>query len=337
MKLHQALNRPLDTMLYRESQELVSNEDGIGVEIELENVRYFEPSTRYPDIYSLWKTVEDHSLRNGTEFIFKDALVGINITNALSIFKDFLEEYRYNGERVKVSDRCSVHVHLDVRDLDETQVNNLILVYMLVERVIFAHISQARSKNNYCRPLTDSNFKYTFIKLLESEKSMPNMVNLIRNECDKYSALNVLPMAKYGSVEFRHHPGTTNMGSILNWINIILSLKLAIKEKNITYYLNIYNSDGWMSLIKTIFPGTVLDDQSYLESLGNINDMVIAGSTDVTEILNYGKLRALSPGKSKVKMESSLFYQYQIANGLIKPPASPKPELSSFSTSITIG
>ena len=60
----------LDQRKWGESPDLISNTDFIGVEVELEGIPFNEVDGSHPKL-SLWKVVEDGSLRNGCEFIFK--------------------------------------------------------------------------------------------------------------------------------------------------------------------------------------------------------------------------------------------------------------------------
>lgn len=322
MKLHQALGTSADRKLYQHSDKLVSNTDGIGVEVELENITYLDRDPTqdgYPDFTQFWRTVHDGSLRDGTEFIFVDALQGDNIIQALSIFQEFIDVYRRYGEPVRVNERCSVHVHLDVRDLDEATLNNLILIYMLIERVIFQYINPARSKNNYCRPLTDSTFKHTLSNILASNRPdfMPSLVNIVKRECDKYSALNVLPIAKYGSVEFRHHHGTTDTSSILNWINIILSIKNIAREKKASELIDYSISHGPFETVKLICKGSVLDDYSVLSNIIDFEDLFDKGVNDVNEIVNMNSLSNPSVRKSSGEF---LLNRFKEANGIAVEP-----------------
>lgn len=317
------LGQSLDKKLYREDVSLVSNSDAIGVEVELENIRYFETTKNLPNIFDLWNAVEDGSLRDGTEFIFKEPLKGANISAALELMNEFLKLYRKKGKPVLITERCSVHIHLDIRDLDEHQLNNMIMVYLLIERVLFYHINPLRLKNNYCRPLTDSDFKYTLKSMLNISKDndIYSIFNAVKKECDKYSALNVLPITTFGSVEFRHHHGTSDMMAIKNWINIILAIKRTSIKYSIEDLLDLNYEKGFIKLLSVIFDGTDLGNEEYLSSLIELERLVDKGIIDVKEILDYDKLQALTSKttrtKSRVRPENTLLHQFKKANGLL--------------------
>lgn len=285
----EVIHSRVDNKLYQEDVELVNNSVCIGVEIELENIRYFSHTSRFTNIFTFWTAIEDGSIRNGTEFIFSEPFKGKNITTALSLMNDFLAEYKEDYGGVDTTERCSVHIHLDIRELDAISLNNLILVYMLFERIIFWHIAPNRVKNNYCRPLTDSSFK-DILKQLLALRSIGfsrdcDTINIIRDRCDKYSALNVLPAHSYGSVEFRHHPGTTDMNKVLKWINIILALYNISKENTVNELISKIEQSSVKDVFISVFKNTTLGDEELLSD--SVVDMLYhKGRNDIIDILS---------------------------------------------------
>lgn len=337
MLIGDIINKEPAALLYKEDPALLTN-DCVGVELELENITYSfnydRPET--PVIISLsrdnndcepafkklkgfWKVVKDGSLRKGTEFIFAEPLSGANISEALSRMQSFLDVYRRHGKPVSLSDRTSVHVHLDVRDLNDDELMSLVLVYMLVERVIFKYINPFRSKNTYCRPLTDSSFKYSYAVICkEADRSPGHFIQAIKHHCDKYSALNVLPTSSYGSVEFRHHHGTSDMSKVKEWINIILAIKRTAKGYPIKTLLDIYSNTGPTSLLTTIFKWSAIETSGFIMS--DLYEEVDKGVNDVNEILNLRELAIITENRrvSKVRPENTLIHQFKKANNLLK-------------------
>jgi hypothetical protein len=292
------LGKKKDNKRYMLTDRLVNNNVAVGVELEIENIEYMGHNYVYPNIFTLWKAVHDGSLRQGTEFIFDGPLKGINITDALDVMQEFLGKYKRNGSPPVISDRCSVHVHLDVTDLNKDELNNLIQVYYLVERILFQHINPLRIKNNYCRALTDSSFKYTLKHLLNNSDAY-NLIYIIKGECDKYSALNVLPVSSFGSVEFRHHHGTLDMTKVLEWINIVMAIKLAAINYPIAELIGIYDVKGSVELIQTIFQGTLLSDSEVISKLTDFDEFVHRGIVDLREIHNLDQLKALNTANAR--------------------------------------
>lgn len=343
MKIGTAIKADVSEMLYLQDTTLINNDWGVGVEVELENIQYAHATNDKPEIIDLerfhadrgirdklpgfkglWKIVHDGSLRTGEEFVFNGPLVGANITKALKVFQDFVDVYSFNNKSIQVSKRCSVHVHLDVRDMNEEELVNFILIYILVERLLFIYINPERKKNNYCKPLTDSAFKHIIAELKDRPGDIDMLLWTIRHSCDKYSALNILPVIKYGSAEFRHHHGTIDILSLKNWINIIFAVKRA-SQYHITYYLDGYNKFGFDWVINNIFEGTVLKD--ILLNDYEAPHLLLRGYNDTSEIVNMGRLKELTTSheRAKVRPVNTLLYKFKVANGLLpkKEPSKP--------------
>lgn len=284
---------------------LVSSNHNVGVEIEIEGVPY-EFSGDCPDkakrhrflvsedkqefivdTSKHWYIVRDNSLRNGSEFIFNNPKKGKDIIEALDNMSLFFNTYNSEINKLKVSDRCSIHVHLDIRDINEERLNRFLICYILVERLLFRYVNPARLKNNYCRPIVDSTFKFVLADLLD-KSNYSTVLQIIRNTCDKYSALNLLPMATFGSVEFRHHQGTYDMKELLDWINIIISIKLMSQYQldELEYFIL---SKGYGDFLKKFFADTPLADDNFILN-PDVKVLFNKGYLDFKEISNFSSL-----------------------------------------------
>jgi hypothetical protein len=285
-KLCRYLGQSEDVLEYATSDKLINNSKSIGVELELESI----PVSRsgYNSLFeetagSLWDKITDSSLRDGAEFIFKRPLKGKNIINAINKFDVFIREYELSYQEITLSDRCSTHIHLDMREETAETICNLVLFYILFERVLFEQVDYFRRKNNFCRPLTDS----TFIDLFRENfvnKDLGTILTSISNNGEKYSALNLLPLNNYGSVEFRHKDGCKNMEDLLKWINIILSLyNLSTSYKIEDVLEQIKSSTDKEDLLSGWFNG--------LLSFGmyDLNKELQKGVNDVVSIISFNE------------------------------------------------
>lgn len=273
----------LEESKWGSSNRLISNKDFVGVEVELEGKSYGDVN-QSSSYLTLWKVVEDGSLRNGCEFIFKEPLRGNMIINALNNLEYWIENHR----TITVSKRCGVHVHLDIRDLEPKELLNLIMIYMMTERLLFNYVNPDRIKNNYCRPLTDSTFKFNMQKIIELSKStdpVHHIMNYVGNECEKYAGLNLRPISTFGSIEFRMHQGTTRIKGLYEWINILFALKRTAREVSLEELLAVYNTQGYKALLNVIFTRTVLSNET-LET----QELIIKGVKDVEETLMFSEL-----------------------------------------------
>lgn len=175
-----------------------------GIECEIESV---DSKRDFP--YFTFTT--DGSLRNnGAEFISSPQ----DKETLLSAFRNLHAEIDYYDKKVAFSPRTSTHVHINCRTLTEENTRQLILFYALFEEYFFAMVNKERRHNIHCVPLTEtflpSIYKYPVLKMM--------------TQWHKYTALNVLPLAKQGSIEFRHLQGTDSSELLDEWLTTLDNL-----------------------------------------------------------------------------------------------------------------
>ena len=199
-------------------QPLINNDWLIGIEVEAENVHLKSTQEKLVEIpYPIWTAKLDNSLRNnGMEFI-SIPMKGAMVHKAMMLLQYAL------GPKVDFSPRCSVHVHVNVRDMTVAQIVALGLVYATAERLMFRWVGHDRENNIFCVPVY---MTHDLQGLFAAA-----MAKFHRPVSFKYSALNFnttclnsgLPL--YGTVEFRHLYGTASAALLVHWINLIFSIK----------------------------------------------------------------------------------------------------------------
>lgn len=191
----------------------------IGIEVEVENVRRIGPNFT---IVPLWLLKQDGSLRNnGHEFVTPGVLPVSLAEIALRFLKQEL------NSDVDFSKRTSVHIHLDIRQLTFKQLLGLLFTYVVVENLLFKFVGNNRRNNIFCVPLSETNLIYRL-----SDHPIQSL-QAIEDWWHKYSALNLLPISKFGSIEFRHLPGTLSIEPLLQWIDLICCLKVFAYQKSL--------------------------------------------------------------------------------------------------------
>lgn len=260
LQVYQGLNGPT---------KIVSRKIRFGVEIELENTNV---------VYSTmaFKTVEDHSLKiEGIELV----------TIPIELQYIEVELQRIKGlltlNELSFSKRCSVHAHMNVRDLNTEELYKFVLLYIIFEKALFRY-SGNRYDNPYCIPLQEVNL------FLELEKVAKGILTSIH--WNKYLALNISPIwgtdgsfqKRYGTVEFRHMEGNMDVSRIMNWLNFMACLKLAAKKfdrEDLEAHIRIMNTtSGYGWLAKTVF--------------GYWTDMLVkypGSESDITDGISYAK------------------------------------------------
>lgn len=219
----------------------------IGVEIELEN---FVEVVKLPDF---WITSDDPSLRNnGIELKLEVPLCGVDLKKAL---RDLDKTFR-NAKVESPLYRTSDHLHLDVRDMTMDELRNLILIFIVVERVLIHNVAPERGEHHI--------FSLPFYKATGDQGQLADLfsdqkqrIYEAARKANKYSALNIKPLCDarvpppvrrenvepeqwvapqvagprggihgaVGSVEFRFFPSTTDCDLIMHWINLVQCIK----------------------------------------------------------------------------------------------------------------
>lgn len=242
---------------FKESKRLVSN-DFVGIEVELENL----PDVDRHEQLKYWKITEDGSLRNhGLEFIFRMPFNGMDIESAIDELITFLS--KHSPEQ---SERTSLHVHLDVRDLDWVQLKRLGIIYSICEKMYY-RVSGHRDNNLFCLSFEHAERSLaTLGGLTDNDRHNGAVINAAGREQLKYAGLNLVPVATQGSVEFRHHSGTLDKDELILWVNAILSLKKAAREREDNYEDMILSVSerGYLTFFDEVF-GSVSEQLKYPE------------------------------------------------------------------------
>lgn len=193
----------------------------IGFELETENCRDSDYYLETCDVNNITIT-NDGSLRGTAyEFITRP----MTSTNALAALQTFFGDTGFDERNY--TDRCSVHVHVNCTDMALEQLSTLALLYTTVEEILFDFVGQERADNIYCIPWNHCRAHLDLIF------NFLNNTNDTLRRWNKYTALNLLPLSKLGTVEFRLMHGTADMGKLTTWVNIIGSLFKYAKENSL--------------------------------------------------------------------------------------------------------
>lgn len=186
----------------------------VGIEIELEGIDIDR------DHLSLWTLTHDGSLQNGIEMVSRP-LVGKDIQKALDEAKKAI-----GRKKPYLSFRTSVHVHVNVLDMELEHLIRYVKLYLLYEPALFRlHEDWNRYDNIFCVPARKSYAIQEGYAALISDLNHKTYSGAYVGY--KYSALNPNPIASLGTLEFRHMGGSKDMVRILQWVDVLLQLKAA--------------------------------------------------------------------------------------------------------------
>lgn len=177
----------------------------IGFELEIENM-----AGRLSFLPNYLTMHEDGSLRNGGIEIVNKPLMAQHVEGVLTTFfaNNKITKDNY-------SERCSTHIHTNVCDFTIEQIRSIALIYQTVERVLFNFVGNDRANSIFCVPWNQTGITTNFVEALikRPDRAVAHW--------QKYTALNLLPILSFGSIEWRHLHGTCDVKLIMNWINII--------------------------------------------------------------------------------------------------------------------
>jgi hypothetical protein len=272
------------------SLPMVENETYVGIEVEVERI-FTTANVSVSGDVTLFKNIEDGSLRNsGREFV-SIPIKGETIPVSLQALELLLTKH---SECVghEFSDRTSVHVHMNVRDMTPQQIKSLIITYLVVEPFLYHYVGGDRAKNIFCVPLTEATLTRRLNKIINS-KTEGDFTSQI-SDWYKYTGFNLLPILNYGTIEFRHMRGTSDPITLVTWINLLLSLKkFALsttleKLKDEVFELN--TSSGYGAFIQSIFGDLyrefdTMDYSAVMEPTTTfVKDVFTYAETDLTSV-----------------------------------------------------
>lgn len=213
-KIHSIVQKANLEPSTKPSEELVLNEY-IGLEVELERASPMVEGVRS----SHWAAKGDGSLReDGVEFVFKKPLAGVSAVHAIDVLHKVAA-----ANPPKLSAYCSTHLHINFLDNTLQELKHFISTYMVLEDALARYCGPTRENNAFC--LTFSNAE----DAVETVRDMYSKgLGVIRDRGEdrlKYCALNLFTLYRFGTLEVRLGRPMIDRTELLQWINIMLSIK----------------------------------------------------------------------------------------------------------------
>lgn len=189
----------------------------IGIEIEYEGAGFKEVKT------SLWKTEDDGSLRGlypigRGEYILQKPIpidtVAFSLNELKVAIKDAIPNFSF---------RTSVHLHVNVQDMAEEQVQNFIYASHLLEEPLAHFCGNTRKGNRFCLRTQDADGTVNVLKSV-FRKGMKEIFRFHENQI-RYAFINLASLKKYGSIEFRGMRGTLDVDVLNTWATALVSIR----------------------------------------------------------------------------------------------------------------
>ena len=134
----------------------------------------------------------------------------------------------------RINKSCGFHVHVEARGMlnDTAWAKTLVMMYSKYEHVLDAFQPKSRKSNNaqYCQKVgKNENIKEWAKTIKDCDKDVrsfwrEHFNGYSQGPNGKYHKLNFAPLWKQGTVEFRHHSGTTEFAKISAWVKTVVAL-----------------------------------------------------------------------------------------------------------------
>lgn len=187
-------------------------EGDVGIEMEIEGTRLINDG--YLDGVvgeksgAHWQRKEDGSLRGGYEYVTSGPVYEDEIEPLVT---GFFERAESRGMVIRNSNRASTHVHVNVSRLKVNHLTSILALWSLFETAAINWCGEERTTNHFCLSTKDED------GVVEAWTQFLRTGNHVTEGGLKYSALNVLPLYRFGSFEFRCGMAPDNAQDVIDW------------------------------------------------------------------------------------------------------------------------
>ena len=185
----------------------------VGIEIECEGNKFKKSHLPEP-----WGYHEDHSLRgkDNAEYVLKYPILFSEVPNALKDLWTMFEDY---GTVLDVSNRTSVHVHLNVQKFHLNRLSAFLGLYFCLEEILTEWCGEHRVGNLFCLRAKDAPAIVTKVR-----KFLATEDKTVLSDSLHYAGLNANALIKFGSIEVRTLQGVRDAQTIETWVSILQRL-----------------------------------------------------------------------------------------------------------------
>lgn len=228
----------------------------IGIEIEVEGNQF-----RKTDVPQPWGYHKDGSLRglDNAEYVLNAPIAFDKVPEAISILWNMFEEY---GSKLDVSNRTSVHVHLNMQKFHLNRLTAFMALYFSVEELLTQWCGDHRVGNLFCLRAKDATGIVSQIKSFIQSNGATSLPDGLH-----YAGLNANALFKFGSLEIRTLRGCTDPQTIIDWVAILERIyKISADFPDPRELPGRFSSDGPTSFLEMILGDKtqkVLDDIGY--------------------------------------------------------------------------
>jgi hypothetical protein len=193
-----------------------------------------------------------HNTHNNQQWVCKpDASCGIEICSPVS--ENFLEihkviDFLSKDKNIKIDERCSFHVHVDISDLSENELVSVLSWWIKFEHLFFDAMPDCRKMNKYCQCIG-------IIDLFQHDEIVDNKI-INKLGATKYLSCNTFHFCKKNrkTIEFRiaDHFACLDQNYATNWVLLLTNFISIFSQKEIPKSLCWENPSLFLDFLSNI-------------------------------------------------------------------------------------
>lgn len=143
--------------------------------------------------------------------------------------------------KAKANRTCGLHVHVDARDFDPTDLLKTAILWRKIEPFMFKRVAKYRERNDFCAPWSkaDRN-RYgslpNYEREVKTEGVTKTFLKMYENDMrggHRYRSLNLTAFNEMGTLENRMHQGTVKASKIIKWAHLNSKIMEFVKKKSL--------------------------------------------------------------------------------------------------------
>jgi hypothetical protein len=214
----------------------------MGIEVEVEAERPLPPAGKK------WKAVNDGSLRGyATEYVSQPLLP----EDAILVTKELYNNIAAAESKIQNSMRAGVHIHVNCQDLTIRELFTFLAAYYCLEELLTEDLGEERQGNLFCLRLSDAEYANASLLYVLQTESVDH--NIFTNNNFRYSAVNLVALSRFGTLEFRALKTPTSPEPVIDWIQTLSALYNGAKTfKDPAELLSAMSADGEKEVVKKL-------------------------------------------------------------------------------------
>lgn len=228
------------------SSKLLSSEEHLGIEIELEGMDSDGEFGDAMESLSGWNIVGDGSLRNhGIEFITYPVSGRYIEDNIDSMFYNIYSKTTEDN----FSERTGIHIHINMFSESSAMLSSMLLLWLIVEPAFFRITHPSREHSPYVLPWGSMSYDTV-------QRVLKGIEGGDLSGTHKYHALNFASIREHGTVELRIPHSDITKDKLYLYINSLIWLKSTARQVASSGYGLLHGSQQatFKKYIKKTFP-----------------------------------------------------------------------------------